>query len=165
MRNISAFLIGALFAIGLGVSGMTLPSKVIGFLDFFGSWDPSLVFVMGGAVVVYFIAFRIVRGIAPVLETSFSLPTNKIIDRKLLGGAALFGVGWGLAGYCPGPVLTSLGAGSTDAAIFFVAMMSGMLAHQFLISRRATEVAQAPPASASSDRACAEGQCGVALAR
>jgi len=127
MKNVSSFLAGLLFAIGLGVGGMTLPSKVIGFLDFFGNWDPSLAFVMGGAVVVYFLAYRVVRGNAPVLDSAFSLPTKTLIDHRLLGGAATFGVGWGLAGYCPGPALTSLGAGSLDAAAFTVAMFAGML--------------------------------------
>ncbi len=140
MKNFSAFLLGLLFAAGLGIGGMTMPSKIIGFLNFFGGWDPSLAFVMGGAVLVYFFAFRIVRGaspsiFSPVLGGSFALPTKTLIDRRLIGGAALFGFGWGLAGYCPGPALTSIGAGSVDAAVFAVAMIGGMIGHRVLNAR------------------------------
>ncbi len=149
MRNLSAFLIGALFAVGLGVGGMTLPSKVIGFLDFFGNWDPSLAFVMAGAVVVYFVAFRVVRGTAPVLETRFALPTKTMLDRRLLTGAALFGVGWGLAGYCPGPALTSLGAGSTNAVVFVSAMLAGMLGQHLWAKLGSSSLATTRTASAT----------------
>ena len=90
---------------------MTDPARVIGFLDFFGGWDPSLMFVMAGAVVVYFVVFRWVRGVAPVLTTQFEIPTRRAIDLRLVLGAGLFGVGWGLAGFCPGPGLVSLGGG------------------------------------------------------
>ena len=135
MFNVSAFIIGIIFSIGLGVGGMTLPEKVIGFLDFFGDWDPSLMFVMGGAVTVYFVAFRFVRGYAPVLSSEFLLPTKSQIDRKLLIGSGMFGIGWGLAGYCPGPGITSLGAGSVDAAVFVVAMVVGMLANHVFMTR------------------------------
>lgn len=127
MHRVVAFAAGVVFAIGLGISGMTIPAKVIGFLDFFGSWDPSLMFVMGGAVVVYFIAFRVIRGYsAPVLGDRFHLPTRKEIDKRLLFGSALFGVGWGLAGYCPGPALTSLPTASTPIITFVASMLIGM---------------------------------------
>lgn len=127
MQRIVAFAAGLVFAVGLGISGMTLPSKVIGFLDFFGRWDPSLLFVMGGAVSVYFFAFRAVRGFAaPVFADRFTPPEATAIDRRLVIGAAVFGVGWGLAGYCPGPVVTSIGAASSFALIFCAAMIAGM---------------------------------------
>ena len=127
MQRTVAFAAGVLFAVGLGISGMTIPAKVIGFLDFFGDWDPSLVFVMGGAVAVYFIAFRMVRGAAaPIFADRFRLPSASVIDGRLLAGAALFGVGWGLAGYCPGPAITSVGAASLDAVMFCAAMLAGM---------------------------------------
>ena len=116
---------------------MTLPSRIIGFLDFFGDWDPSLVFVMGGAVVVYFLMFRFGRGVAPPFGREYSLPLRKQIDRRLVIGAALFGIGWGLAGYCPGPALTTLGSGSVGAGVFVVAMVGGMLAFRVVIPTRA----------------------------
>jgi len=128
MSRASAFAAGVVFAVGLGISGMTQPAKVIGFLDFFGRWDPSLVFVMGGAVVFYFAAFRWVRGYGtPLLADRFRLPDRTDIDARLVAGAAIFGVGWALAGYCPGPAITSLGALSGDALIFAAAMLAGML--------------------------------------
>jgi len=130
MRSqLAAFVAGVLFAVGLAISGMTQPAKVIGFLDFFHDWDPSLVFVMGGAVVVYFIAFRFLRGEAPLFASRFTLPTKTEIDRRLLIGSSLFGAGWGLSGYCPGPAITSIGSASSAAAVFCVAMVGGMLIH------------------------------------
>lgn len=128
MRQIfAAGLAGLLFALGLGVSGMTRPDKVIGFLDLFGSWDASLAFVMVGAIGVYLLAIRAARRRgAPVLAPSFQLPTRTDIDRRLLLGAAIFGVGWGLAGYCPGPALVSLVTGRASAWIFVGSMLVGM---------------------------------------
>jgi len=126
MPLLSAFLVGALFAVGLGVSGMTQPTKVIGFLDFFGHWDATLMFVMGGAVVLYFFFFRFARGYAPVLTAYFNLPTQKQIDLRLVIGSGMFGVGWGLAGFCPGPALTSLGHGATKVFVFVASMVAGM---------------------------------------
>src|SRR5262245_52978645 len=106
-----AFSSGALFAVGLVISGMTQPAKVIGFLDFAGAWDASLAFVMVGALAVHLVAYRIVaRRTAPVFANAFEIPTATAVDRRLVWGAAIFGVGWGLAGYCPGPVLVSLGS-------------------------------------------------------
>jgi uncharacterized protein len=136
---VSAFLSGALFATGLVLSGMTRPSKVLGFLDFFGAWDPSLVWVMVGAIAVNATAtWRVVRRSAPLFQPGFSLPPVirspwwTQINGRLLVGAALFGVGWGLSGYCPGPALvaTASGLGSQAAAIapvFVLAMTAGML--------------------------------------
>lgn len=126
MPLVSAFFVGVLFAVGLGVSGMTQPEKVIGFLDFFGSWDATLMFVMGGAVVLYFFFFRFVRGYAPVLTAYFNLPTKTQIDPRLVIGSGMFGIGWGLAGFCPGPALTSMGNGATKVFIFVAAMIAGM---------------------------------------
>lgn len=128
IQSIVAFLCGSLFAVGLALSGMTRPGKVIGFLDFFGDWDPSLAFVMGGAIFVYAIGFRFVtKRSSPILANFFQIPTNKKIDKKILVGAALFGIGWGIAGYCPGPALVSLSTGRLDAIIFAIAMLSGIL--------------------------------------
>lgn len=137
MPIVTSFLVGALFAIGLGISGMTLPEKVIGFLDFTGDWDPTLMFVMGGAVTFYTLFFRVIRGYAPVLTEHFQIPTRRQIDASLVTGAAMFGVGWGLAGFCPGPALTSLGNGATDVVIFVAAMVAGMLLHSLLTRARA----------------------------
>lgn len=129
MSLVMAGVVGALFGAGLLVSGMTQPAKVIGFLDVAGGWDPSLAFVMGGAVVVYGLAWRLVRARRrePWFDAAFHLPTRRDLDARLLGGAAIFGVGWGLAGYCPGPALTSLGGGGTDALVFVGAATVGML--------------------------------------
>ena len=127
--NISSFFCGVLFSIGLGISGMTQPQKVIGFLDVFGEWDPSLAFVMGGAVLSYLtLQLWIQRHFSiPVLGGSFQIPSRKDLDRSLIIGALLFGSGWGLGGYCPGPAITSLGSGSLNALLFVVAMGIGML--------------------------------------
>lgn len=119
---------GLLFAVGLAVSGMTQPAKVVGFLDVLGAWDPSLAFVMLGAVAVYLAAYR---GIAlkahrPLFAERFSFPTRSDIDLPLLAGAAIFGVGWGLSGFCPGPALVSFGAGIGSARWFVPAALAGM---------------------------------------
>ena len=134
MRMLSFFALGALFAVGLGVSGMTQPGKVIGFLDVAGNWDPALAFVMGGAVIVTFIGYRWALGRpAPLLSPSFQVPTRRDIDAQLLIGAALFGVGWGMAGFCPGPALVALASGSTDVMIFVGAMFAGFMAKDLVI--------------------------------
>jgi len=118
------------------MSGMTDARRVLGFLDVFGSRDPTLVFVLGGAVATSALLFRLVlRRSSPVLAVTFELPQTKHVDRRLLGGAALFGVGWGIAGYCPGPVLAGLGAGSVEALWFIPAMLAGMLLHRLLTRR------------------------------
>jgi uncharacterized protein len=127
---------GALFAAGLVVSGMTQPAKVVGFLDVFGSWDPSLAFVMAGAIAVHLVATRwILRRPAPVLENRFRLPTVTTIDFRLLAGGAIFGVGWGLAGYCPGPAVTAAAAGNVITLVFAAAMLTGMAVHDALRAR------------------------------
>ncbi len=126
MQHATAFIVGLIFAVGLGISGMTQPEKVIGFLDFTGNWDGSLAFVMGGATIMYFFFFRVVRGYAPVLTAHFHLPTKTLIDKRLIIGSAMFGVGWGLAGFCPGPALTSIGTGSSGPLLFVASMITGM---------------------------------------
>lgn len=128
---------GALFAAGLVVSGMTQPAKVIGFLNFggivaparFGTWDPSLAFVMGGAVLVTLVAFAVTPrpGRKPWAAAAFELPTRQDIDLKLIAGAALFGIGWGLSGYCPGPALASVLVGGRDVLVFVAALLAGLL--------------------------------------
>lgn len=130
MQRILAFLLGLLFALGLGIAGMTKPSKIVGFLDLSGAWDPSLLFVMAGAVAVYAVAYRrVIRRDKPVAATAFVVPTKSTIDPPLVIGAVLFGVGWGLGGFCPGPSLVTLASGSVDAAVFVAAMVVGMLGY------------------------------------
>lgn len=130
-RNIVALLSGIVFGLGLTVSHMTNPDKVLAFLDVGGAWDPSLILVMGGAVAVTFVAFRFVlKRPQPIFEKRFYIPTREAIDRKLLGGSAIFGVGWGLVGFCPGPAITSLAFGHTESFIFVGSMIAGSaLAH------------------------------------
>ncbi len=131
MGILSAFLTGLLFGVGLIVSGMTDPSKVIGFLDLAGAWDPSLAFVMGGAVAVGLIAFRFARArTAALLGGAMLVPTARGLDRRLILGSLAFGVGWGLAGFCPGPAIVSLGAGYGKAVVFFIAMLGGMALYE-----------------------------------
>ncbi|MDC0229924.1 YeeE/YedE thiosulfate transporter family protein [Deltaproteobacteria bacterium] len=134
--NIASFICGIVFSIGLGISGMTQPQKVIGFLDVFGEWDLSLAFVMFGAVLSYLILqLWIQRNFSiPLLGGSFQITTRKNLDRSLIIGALLFGSGWGLGGYCPGPVISSLGSGSLNALLFVVAMGIGMLVADRVIS-------------------------------
>ena len=133
-RVFAALLSGVLFGLGLAISGMTDPNVVIGFLDLFGDFNLALMFVLGGAVGTTLIAFRFVlRRPSPLLASDFQLPTRKDIDARLLIGAGLFGIGWGLAGYCPGPALVSFGA-LIDTALVFVPVMllSGWLTRRLL---------------------------------
>ena len=126
----AAFVSGAVFAIGLGLSGMTQPAKVVGFLDVTGEWDPSLAFVMMGAIAVHMMfAVRAKASGAPLLAERYVLPTGRRLDPKLLGGAALFGVGWGISGFCPGPAIVSLVALKTETFAFVGAMLAGMVLH------------------------------------
>jgi len=136
MRPIIALLSGLLFSVGLGVAGMTSPAKVIGFLDV-QHWDPSLLFTMGGALAVMFIAWRLrARRERPLAGGSFPPPPPARLDGRLIGGAALFGIGWGLSGYCPGPLLVSLGGGVRSAMILVPSMLVGMFLNQLLEGRR-----------------------------
>lgn len=144
-RTLGALFSGVLFGVGLLLSGMTKPSKVIGFLDVFGDWDASLALVMGGGVAVYSLLFRVItKRRAPLFELKFQLPTRRDIDRKLVVGAALFGVGWGLGGYCPGPGLTSVTQGGA-ALGFVVALFVGMYLHD--LAANALPVAKMPAQS------------------
>ena len=133
MKLMASLLAGLLFGVGLIVSGMTNPAKVLGFLDLAGAWDPSLGLVMGGAVSVGLLAFQLAgRRSTALLGDPMRLPGATQVDRKLLLGALTFGAGWGLAGFCPGPALASLATGSSEAAIFTVAMVAGMGIHALL---------------------------------
>lgn len=140
MNLFFALLSGLLFGIGLIVSGMANPAKVMGFLDITRVWDPSLAFVMGGAISVGFFAFRMAaRRKRPLCGDKMHLPTANHIDKRLVGGALLFGIGWGLAGICPGPGLVLLGAGFRQGVIFVLAMLAGMLLFQWLEGYRQHE--------------------------
>jgi len=132
MMILTSFLIGLLFGLGLIVSQMINPAKVIGFLDVAGNWDPSLAFVMGGALVVTGIGYKLLnRRSRPLLVVEFLVPDKTTLDTRLIGGAAIFGIGWGLAGLCPGPALAALGSGAQEAVIFCVAMVAGMAAFRW----------------------------------
>ena len=127
MKAVIGFLAGLLFGIGLIISGMSDPAKVLNFLDIFGTWDPSLAFVMGGASITTFIGYRIVlRREAPAFETAFHMPHATAIDRPLIVGAVLFGAGWGLGGFCPGPAWTALPLAAPGTLIFIPAMLIGL---------------------------------------
>jgi uncharacterized membrane protein YedE/YeeE len=133
MKSIVAFVVGLIFALGLGMSGMTQPQIVRGFLDIFGNWDPRLAAVMASAVVVHSIAYYLIRKRRkPILDQTFHVPTRSNLDRRLLGGAALFGLGWGWAGICPGPALVGLGSGNKAFLIFIVFMVLGMKVFQII---------------------------------
>jgi uncharacterized membrane protein YedE/YeeE len=139
VRPLIAVVSGALFASGLVVSGMTLPAKVQGFLDFTGAWDPSLALVMGGAVSVYAVTWTLVRRMKrPLAGDGFIVPTNRTIDARLIAGAAIFGVGWGLSGYCPGPAVVAASTGTAPALVYLAAMLAGMVLRD--LQARATAV-------------------------
>jgi uncharacterized protein len=131
------FLSGLVFGLGLILAGMTEPLKVKGFLDIAGAWDPSLVLVMGGAIAVGAVAFSLARQRKKSWTGApMEIPNDQTIDKRLVIGGTLFGIGWGIAGFCPGPALVALGSGSASAAIFVVAMLVGMVVHdQFLGGR------------------------------
>ena len=138
MQRVFEFLIGLLFGLGLILSGMSNPAKVLGFLDLAGNWDPSLAFVMGGAILVGLVAFQIARKRTQTfLGGALKLPNRTDIDKRLVIGSLTFGVGWGLAGFCPGPALVSLGSGQPKAVIFVIAMVVGMGIYE-LINRKAS---------------------------
>ena len=137
MAGIVAVVTGLLFGAGLAASGMTNPEKVQGFLDLTGVWDPSLMFVMGGAVVVTLISFRFILKLSrPVFSEQFHMPSSTSIDNRLIIGAALFGTGWGLVGYCPGPALAAIAYLNSDVMIFLVAMFVGAFLGQELLKPR-----------------------------
>jgi len=143
MRTLLTFLVGILFGTGIAMSGMANPAKVINFFDVAGSWDPSLAFVMGGALITTFIGYRIVlQRPAPVFEPSFDVPQNRALDARLLGGAGVFGVGWGIAGFCPGGALPALGTLHPQVIIFVAALIAGMLLVRFMMTRIAARTPQ-----------------------
>ncbi|MDH0367215.1 MULTISPECIES: YeeE/YedE family protein [Hyphomicrobiales] len=130
MRILTSLAAGLLFGLGLAISGLLNPAKVKAFLDITGAWDPSLIFVLGAGVVVAFIGYRIAFAInKPLFDDKLQLPTKTRIDRPLIIGSSIFGVGWGLAGFCPGPAIASLSLGLLPAVIFAVAMFIGMVTH------------------------------------
>lgn len=131
MNRLTEFLVGLLFGLGLILSGMTDPGKIIGFLDVFGAWDPSLAFVMMGAIAVGFVAFALAKKrTTTILGGALRLPTASHIDKRLIIGSTVFGIGWGLAGFCPGPALVSMASGQIQALWFVSAMVAGMLAYE-----------------------------------
>ncbi|MES2785990.1 MAG: DUF6691 family protein [Pseudomonadota bacterium] len=137
MLVFTSLLAGLVFGIGLIISGMADPAKVQGFLDLAGAWDPSLAFVMGGAIAVGVIAFAVARRRSvSLLGAAMRLPHSREIDRRLVGGSVLFGIGWGVAGFCPGPGLVALGMGEMKAVVFVAAMLAGMGAFELFERRK-----------------------------
>lgn len=137
-RVLTALLAGLIFGLGLSVSQMIDPNKVLAFLDLTGNWDPSLLLVLGGAVGTTTIAYRfILSRPKPILDVDFHLPLSRAIDGKLIVGAILFGIGWGLIGYCPGPAVASLGFSSKDPLLAVIAMICGMLIYKRTLNRAA----------------------------
>jgi uncharacterized membrane protein YedE/YeeE len=140
MAHVVTFMSGLLFALGLGISQMTQPQKITNFLNFMGDWDPSLLLVMAGATGIYFITHQLIlRWPAPVMGVRFQLPTRREIDRPLIMGAALFGVGWGMVGFCPGPALAAIVTGNESVLIFVLSMGVGMYAFEVLDVRFSME--------------------------
>lgn len=136
MRILSALVIGLIFGLGIALSGMINPAKVLNFFDLAGTWDPSLAFVMGGALAVAIPGYRIVlRRPAPLMDLRFQLPDTRVIDRRLVLGSATFGVGWGIAGFCPGGALPALGAGRFDVVVFIASLVLGLLIARVLQQR------------------------------
>ncbi|WP_421858822.1 DUF6691 family protein [Oricola sp.] len=129
VRFVSALLIGVIFGIGIALSGMANPAKVQNFFDVAGTWDPSLIFVMGGALVTAAIGYRLLFATrdAPLLERSFVVPSSRTIDARLVGGSALFGIGWGISGFCPGGAIPAIGLGYLETLVFMSAMIAGMV--------------------------------------
>jgi uncharacterized membrane protein YedE/YeeE len=129
-RLATALVSGLIFGLGLSLSGMLNPVRVQGFLDVFGAWDPSLAFVLGGAVAVAFLGVVVSGRLSrPAFDDEFHLPGTRRIDRRLVVGSALFGVGWGIAGFCPGPAISALALGKMEVVVFVLAMVLGMIAH------------------------------------
>lgn len=138
-KLISAFAVGIIFGVGIAIAGMANPAKVLNFFDIAGTWDPSLIFVMGGALLTTAIGYRVVFGArqTPVFEEHFAVPMSKLIDWQLVGGSALFGIGWGIAGFCPGGAIPALGLGYSETPIFLAAMIAGIVLGRFLKTRTA----------------------------
>jgi uncharacterized membrane protein YedE/YeeE len=138
--NVSSFFVGLIFALGLGLGGMTQPSRVVGFLDVLGDWDPSLLFVMIGAVATHSILYRLVRRReSPLFSSHWFIPAKTSVTPQLLIGAAIFGIGWGLTGYCPAPAITSLASLSVQPVAFVAAMLVGMFLYRSVEKRLRSE--------------------------
>lgn len=136
MRILLTLLTGIVFGSGISISGMIDPAKVLNFFDIFGSWDPSLAFVMGGALIITFFGYRWVWRMAkPLHADRFQVPTSTHIDANLVGGSALFGIGWGIAGFCPGAVLPAVGTGRWEAVLFVAAVIGGIFVRRFVKNR------------------------------
>jgi uncharacterized protein len=143
MPLIAIYLIGVIFGIGISISGMANPAKVLNFFDVTGAWDPSLILVMGGALAVTFVGYRLVLPRpAPVFDTRFHLPTNTRLDSRLIGGAAVFGIGWGIAGFCPGGALPALGTGRVEVIAFVAALISGIFVAKGLMAASGARAAR-----------------------
>jgi uncharacterized membrane protein YedE/YeeE len=143
VRILSAVVAGLVFGTGIALSGMINPAKVLNFFDLAGSWDPSLAFVMGGALIVTAIGYRIVlRRTAPVFDTHFHVPTRRDFDTQLIAGSAVFGIGWGITGFCPGGSIPALGLGQADALVFVASMAAGIALAR--LSRKAGILRPAP---------------------
>ncbi|WPG40915.1 YeeE/YedE family protein [Variovorax sp. EBFNA2] len=152
MTVFTSFLAGLVFGLGLIVSGMANPAKVLGFLDLGGRWDPSLALVMGGAIAVGAVAFAVARRrTRSLLGAAMRLPTARAVDRRLVLGSILFGIGWGVAGFCPGPGLVAAGMGEAKALVFVAAMLAGMVGYE-LIERRRSAAADMPGTPADNAR-------------
>lgn len=136
-RNITALACGLIFGIGMSLSQMINPAKIQGFLDITGNWDPSLALVMAGALAVTFITFKwILKRPTPLLDKDFYVTKNKQVDKPLLLGAAIFGIGWGMSGYCPGPSVAGIGTLNIEAFIMVISIYFGFFAHKFLINKK-----------------------------
>ena len=134
VRFVAIYLIGLVFGLGIMISGMANPAKVINFFDVAGSWDPSLAFVMMGALAVTFFGYRqVLARPAPILSSRFHLPTNRDVDSRLIAGSAIFGVGWGISGFCPGGALPAIGTGRSEVLAFVAAMIAGILLTKLLL--------------------------------
>ena len=161
MGNVAAFIVGVTFALGLGIGGMTQPARVLAFLDVSGAWDPTLAFVMLGAVTVYAAAYPLVmRRPRPLFGGTFAVPSRRDVDGRLLGGAVVFGIGWGLAGLCPGPALTAVASGEPRVLLFVAAMAAGIAGHR-LIERAVAARTAAPASTATAAAALARNHHGA----
>ncbi len=144
MKLVLGYAIGLVFGLGIAISGMINPAKVLNFFDLAGTWDPSLAFVMGGALAVAAVGYRLIlRRPRPVLDDHFHLPKASAIDARLVGGSAVFGVGWGIAGFCPGGALPALGTFRPEVFVFVAALLAGILATRAILDRRAPATATA----------------------
>jgi uncharacterized membrane protein YedE/YeeE len=140
MKLIFALFTGLVFGVGISISGMINPAKVFNFFDIAGTWDPSLAFVMGGAVIVTFIGYRLVwRRTAPLFGVGFQVPNNGTIDARLVGGSAIFGIGWGIAGFCPGATIPVLGTGRWEVVLFLAAVTAGFYARRLMTPAQTTK--------------------------